>query len=147
ALLLLAACSPLDPFRAETEYRSCPVVAAPPPELVGLYVQPDDGITPIIREIDAAACSIDLSVYLLSEPAVIEALGRAAERGVVVRVMLEEHPFGGNGTQGETEAALEAHNIEVRWSGSQLRFSHAKYMVIDHQVAVIMNQNLTPAAF
>lgn len=147
AFLILAGCSPLDPFTPQTTYVSCAPLTAPPPELVGLTVQPDDGVDSIIREIDAAACTIDLSVYLLSEPAIIAGLARAAERGVAVRVMLEEHPFGGGGKQQETRDQLEDFGIEVRWSGSQLRFSHAKYMVIDSQVAIIMNQNLTPSAF
>jgi phosphatidylserine/phosphatidylglycerophosphate/cardiolipin synthase-like enzyme len=110
-------------------------------------VQPDDGLTPFLREIDGAACSVDLSVYLLSEPQIIEHLGQAAERGVRVRVMLEEYPFGGGGGQVETRATLEALRIEVRWSGTRLRFSHAKYMVVDSAVAVVMNQNLTTSAF
>jgi phosphatidylserine/phosphatidylglycerophosphate/cardiolipin synthase-like enzyme len=98
-------------------------------------------------EIDAAICTIDLSIYILSEPLIIEALGRAEVRGVTVRVMLEEHPFGGGGEQQATRELLESLGIEVRWSGSQIRFSHAKYMVIDGGVAVIMNQNLTTSAF
>ena len=123
------------------------MVAAPPPELVGLYVLPDDGVEPLIREIDAAACTVDLSVYLLSDPLVIDGLARASDRGVEVRVMLEEHPYGGGGNQDDIRDELIAHGIEVRWSGSQLRFSHAKFLVIDAAVAVIMNQNLTPSAF
>ncbi|HYJ13194.1 MAG TPA: phospholipase D-like domain-containing protein, partial [Thermomicrobiales bacterium] len=110
-------------------------------------VQPDDGLQSFLREIDAAACTIDLSVYILSEPSIIEALGQAELRGVTVRVMLEEHPFGGGGEQQVTREWLESFGIEVRWSGSQTRFSHAKYMVIDGEIAVIMNQNLTTSAF
>jgi phosphatidylserine/phosphatidylglycerophosphate/cardiolipin synthase-like enzyme len=110
-------------------------------------VQPDDGLEPFLREIDAASCGVDLSVYILSEPRVIEHLGQAAKRGVRVRVMLEEQPFGGGGGQVATMATLEALGIEVRWSGSQLRFSHAKYMVVDSTVALVMNQNLTTSAF
>jgi phosphatidylserine/phosphatidylglycerophosphate/cardiolipin synthase-like enzyme len=118
-----------------------------PANIVGLMVQPDDGLQPLLREIDAAICSIDLSVYILSDPTIIEALGRAQRRGVTVRVMLEEHPYGGGGAQEETRYQLEALGIDVQWSGSQTRFSHAKYMVIDTVVVVIMNQNLTTAAF
>jgi phosphatidylserine/phosphatidylglycerophosphate/cardiolipin synthase-like enzyme len=110
-------------------------------------VQPDDGLEPFLREIDAASCGVDLSVYILSEPRIIEHLCQAAKRGVRVRVMLEEQPFGGGGAQVETMATLEALGIEVRWSGSQLRFSHAKYMVVDSSVALVMTQNLTTSAF
>lgn len=110
-------------------------------------VEPDDGVEPLIRELKAARCTIDVSIYLLSEETIIDTLIAAAQRGVAVRVMLEEHPFGGGGGQGDTRERLSATGIEVRWSGSQTRFSHAKYIVVDRQVAIIMNQNLTRSAF
>ena len=145
--LVLTGCSPLSPFETPPQQSSCDQEGDPPAAVTGLMVQPDDGLPSLLREIDAATCSIDLSVYILSEPAIIDALGRARMRGVAVRVMLEEHPYGGGGTQLDTVDQLESYGIEVRWSGSQTRFSHAKYMVIDDEVAVIMNQNLTTSAF
>lgn len=113
----------------------------------GVFVQPDDGREPIVEELSAASCTIDVSVYLLSDDEVIAALGEAADRGVRVRVMLEEHPFGGGGSHNEDAEAVEDEGAEVRWSSDSIRFSHAKFAVIDQQVALIMNQNLTAASF
>lgn len=147
-LLVLPACSPSQFTDTLPDHPgACAAVDAAREPVTGLMVQPDDGLEPFLREVDAAACGIDLSVYILSEPTIIEHLGQAAGRGVRVRVMLEEHPFGGGGGQVETMAMLEELGIEVRWSGTQLRFSHAKYMVVDSTVAVVMNQNLTTSAF
>jgi phosphatidylserine/phosphatidylglycerophosphate/cardiolipin synthase-like enzyme len=110
-------------------------------------VEPDDGLPPVIDEIDTARCGIDVSVYILSNSDVIDALIQAAARGVRVRVMLEQYPFGGGGTQEETMDVLTASGIEVRWSANDVRFSHAKFMVIDRSIAMVMNANLTASAF
>ena len=86
-----------------------PAPAAPRgagPGVVGLFVQPDDGRAPILDELDAARESISLEVYLLSDAEIIAALERAEARGVEVRVILEEQPFGGAGDQPEVFARL-----------------------------------------
>jgi len=64
-----------------------------------------------------------------------------------VRVILEEHPFGGGGGQEQIVARLENAEIAVRWGNPVFRFSHIKMLVVDEAVTVIMNQNLTPSAF
>lgn len=117
------------------------------PEATGVFVEPDDGRDPVLDELQAARCGIDVSIYLLTDEIVIDELIASARRGIQVRVMLEEHPFGGGGGQEEVEAQLKAGGVEVRWSGSDIRFSHAKYVVVDRQVALILNQNLTNASF
>lgn len=117
------------------------------PEATGIFVEPDDGRDPVLEELQAARCGIDVSVYLLTDKAVIDELIASARRGIQVRVMLEQHPFGGGGGQEEVEAELKSGGVAVRWSGSDIRFSHAKYVVVDRQVALILNQNLTNASF
>ena len=74
--------------------------AAPTPTLVesplrALVVLPDDGPASILDEIDAARSSIDLYVYLLPSEDILAALGRARDRDVHLRVILERDPFGG----------------------------------------------------
>jgi len=113
----------------------------------GVFVEPDDGTEPLVDELDQARCGIDVSVYILSSKEIIDGLIRAAARGGRVRVMLEQFPYGGGATQQETINALDAAGIETRWSGSNIQFSHAKFLVVDRQVALILNLNLTGAAF
>jgi cardiolipin synthase A/B len=129
-----------------------PVVTEPPlqptgPGIVGLVVQPDDGRAPIVDEIAAARRSIDLEVYLLSDQPVIAALERAHDRGVPVRVLLEQHPFGGNGSTPDVYARLQKAGIDVRWTNPAFTFSHIKMFVFDDEAAAIMNLNLTASAF
>lgn len=115
--------------------------------VVGVFVEPEDGREPILAELAAAEQSIDLEVYLLSDDHIIDALINAANRGVRVRVLLEEHPFGGSGQNPETFDRLEAGGVEVRWSNPVFRFSHIKMFVIDDEAAVVMNLNLSRSAF
>lgn len=124
----------------------------PPPVLPGpgfaqLFVQPEDGRAPVLEEIDGARESIALAVYLLSDEETIAALERARLRGVGVRVILEEQPFGGAGTQPEVFARLQRAGIAVRWDNPAFRFGHVKSLVVDGATALVMNQNLTYSSF
>ena len=119
-----------------------PVLTAPLP-VTGVFIEPGDGRAPLLDEIDAARHAIDLEVYILTDEAILQSLEDAQRRGVEVRVILEEHPFGGGGGQEEVFARLESAGIAVRWGNPVFRFSHIKTMIVDDAVAIIMNQNLT----
>ncbi|MEJ7838733.1 MAG: phosphatidylserine/phosphatidylglycerophosphate/cardiolipin synthase family protein [Thermomicrobiales bacterium] len=120
----------------------------PTSPVVGLFVEPDDSYAPVLDEIDSAQCEINLSIYLLSDQVVMDSLAAAHERGVRVRVHLEEDPYGGGFSSTEDAVIwLDDHDIDWRYTPDQFIFSHAKYLVIDRQVAIVMNQNLTSSAF
>lgn len=114
---------------------------------IGIYVLPDDGRDPILSEIAAAETSVTLQIYLLGDAAIIDALADAVDRGLAVRVLLEEHPFGGAGTEDAVFDELEQNGVAVRWGDPEFRFSHVKTFVLDGHVAIIMNQNLTRSSF
>jgi cardiolipin synthase len=92
--------------------------------VTGVFIQPGDGRAPLLDEIRAARQSIDLEVYLLSDEVILQSLEDAQRRGVGVRVILEEHPFGGGGGQEEIFTRLENAGIAVRWGNPVFRFSH-----------------------
>lgn len=116
-------------------------------EIDGLYVLPEDGRAPVIQEIDAARCSVDVSIYMITDDQVIDALARAQARGVPVRMLLEATPFGAFGGQVDTLDEISALGIEVKYGPDAFRFSHAKYIVVDGAVGIITNQNLTYSSF
>ena len=147
ALLLLAACSPLAPFREDEQPVACDPGPPPAARVDGLYVLPDDGRDPLLDEIEGARCSIDVTTYLISDDATIDALVRADRRGVRVRLIHEAAPFGGGVGLVETAEGLADAGIEVHTGPSRFRFIHAKYLVIDSRVAIVTNQNLTYSAF
>jgi cardiolipin synthase len=94
--------------------------------VTGVFIEPGDGRAPLFDEIQAARRSIDLEVYIVTDDAILQALEEARRRGIAVRVILEEHPFGGGGGQEEMFARLERAGIAVRWSNPVFRFSHVK---------------------
>ncbi|HEY7030441.1 MAG TPA: phospholipase D-like domain-containing protein [Thermomicrobiales bacterium] len=138
---------PITAAAATTAPAAGGVAASPGAGVVGVFVEPDDGRRPILDELAAAKRSVDLEVYLLSDNDVITALIDADHRGVRVRVILEQHPFGGAGRQPETFARLQDSGVEVHWAPAPYRFAHIKTFVVDGAVAIIMNLNLTKTSF
>ncbi len=111
------------------------------------FEEPQNGHSPIVDAIDNAEQEIDMEVYLLSDKQVINALISAEQKGVTVKVMLEEHPFGGGNLNPKTKTTLEKAGISVEWTSSSFALTHEKSIVIDDSEAFILNQNLTASAF
>ena len=82
--------------------------------------------------IDNAANSIDMAAYVLSDPAVIEALSDAADRGVTIRLYLDKGQFSEHGPRngGQIEALLTYPNVTARVKGRGV-LMHLKAYAID----------------
>lgn len=147
-ILILALLSALAivPTSAES-IDTCHASVRIPTPVTAVHVQPDDGPQPILDEINFAACSIDLSMYIFTNQDIFEALEYAVARGIRVRVILEREPFGSFGSQQEMFDRLIEIGAEVQWGPEQFTFSHAKYMVVDASVLIVTNQNFTNAGF
>lgn len=87
------------------------------------------------REIGLAQLSIDMAAYVLSDPQVIEALVRAAGRGVVIRLYFDRSQFAEHGPKrgGLIEALLANPNVAARVKGEGV-LMHLKAYAIDGQV-------------
>lgn len=112
-----------------------------------LFEEPTAGKEPIITAINNAQKQIDVEVYLLSDKDVIASLVSACTRGLLVRVMLEEHPFGGGSINQKTQKQLATSCVHVQWTNATFSLTHEKTIVIDNQEVFILNQNLTTASF
>lgn len=112
-----------------------------------LLAMPDAGRAPIMQAIDGARASIRLKIYLVTDNTVVDALGEAAQRGVDVRVILEEEPFGGGDSNLLAKQALEAAGVQVRARPGAFVYSHEKSLVVDDRRAYIMTHNLTNSSF
>lgn len=89
--------------------------------------------------IDGAKTSLDIAMYLFTMTSLADRVIAARARGVAVRVMLDpDHP--GNAT---VRARLGSASVPHRNAPTLYSYSHAKYLVIDQQAAVIMSANLT----
>lgn len=113
----------------------------------GLIVEPDDGREPILRELESAHTSIDVMIYLLTDDPIVNALADAEVRGVQVRVIIEQYPYGGFGNPEEVVQRLRRLGVEVKWSSSAFTFTHAKTLIVDDSAVAVLNLNLTKSSF
>ena len=114
---------------------------------VEVVIQPEAGSDRLVQAIDGAEKSLRMKVYLVTEDNVVDALKRAAQRGVDTRVMIEPNPEGGGDTNRVAAAELAAAGVQVRDTPSAFRLSHEKSLVVDDRVAFIMTHNLTRSSF
>ena len=112
-----------------------------------LLVMPDDGAAAVVALIDDARQQLLLKQFKLQSEVVMEALRRAAGRGVEVRVMLNPHTSGGDRWNDQAFAQLESWGIAVAWSHEAFPVTHEKSMVIDRDAALISTFNLADKYF
>jgi len=82
-----------------------------------------------LRLIGGAKKSIDMAAYVLTDRAVISALGAAAMRGVRVRIYLDGEERGG--LSPAIEAVAAARNMEIRRKGRSRDLMHLKSYQVD----------------
>lgn len=116
-------------------------VAGASSHVVAVWTEPQAGYGFIDSAISAAHRRIDLSMYELTDPAIVAALIAAERRGVAVRVVLDKAYSGGYENQG-AYAQLSAAHVDVRWAPASTIY-HAKYMVIDEARAYVGTGNFT----
>lgn len=106
-----------------------------------LIVFPDDTAQAIIDPIRAAKRSLNIRMFLFTDPALLNEVIDAKRRGVHVRVMLNPARRSGESENDETAAALSAAGIEVRDSNPAFALTHQKSMVIDDELGFVESLN------
>lgn len=114
---------------------------------LSVFVEPDAGPGPVVDAIRGAKKSAWVEMYLLTNKSVISALEEDANNGIDVRVMLEQHPYGGGSVSPqETLDKLKAAGVKAQFSNPAFALTHAKTMIIDNSTVYIMTSNFTNAA-
>lgn len=113
---------------------------------LNVIVEPDAGPGPIVDAIRGAQKSVWMEMYLLTNKSVITALEDDANNGIDVRVLLEQHPYGGSVSPQETLAKLKAAGVKAQPSDPDFALTHEKGLIIDGSTAYIMTSNMTNAA-
>jgi len=106
-----------------------------------LIVLPEDTAQPILDALSAAKRSIQIRMFLFTDPGLTNAVIAAKRRGVKVRVMLNPARRGGKSENDETNAKLAHGGIEVRDSNPAFQLTHQKSMVIDDEVGFVESFN------
>lgn len=112
-----------------------------------MLVLPDDGVSQVLDLIQKAQKSIRFKIYLLTDDEMIAALVRAANRGVDVRVILEQNPTGGGESNRATYDKLQQNGVSIHWAPARYRLTHEKSLLIDDQRVLISTFNYTPSSF
>jgi cardiolipin synthase len=112
-----------------------------------LFIEPDNGTKPVIDALNSAKYSICMEMYILTDGEVINALENEAHNGIDVRVMLEPHPYGGDGNFKAISAELKANDVKVEASSPKFELTHEKGIVIDNKTALIMTLNQAYSSF
>jgi cardiolipin synthase A/B len=146
-LLLLAGCdAPVPEPQAAASSASvvrdaCDAIV-PRPSRVSVVVAPDDGDGRLLALLDGAQRSIDMTIYQLSSPRVIDALKAAATRGVQVRVIQDWR----EAIPGVLEA-LRAAGAVVHTSAPEFEHTHQKTVTVDARTSFVFSGNLDQRAF
>ena len=106
-----------------------------------LIVLPDDTAQPLIDALDGAKQSINIRMFLFTDPAMVQAVVAAEARGVKVRVMLNPARRDGSAENEETRKALSDTGVEVRDSSPAFALTHQKSMVIDGAIGYVESLN------
>jgi phosphatidylserine/phosphatidylglycerophosphate/cardiolipin synthase-like enzyme len=100
---------------------------------VRLYYSPGDDVGAVdARLIASARKRIDMAAYVLTDRALISALGAAAMRGVKVRIYLDGEESGRGAAA--IEAIASAPNVELRRKGAARALMHLKSYAVDGRV-------------
>jgi cardiolipin synthase len=104
---------------------------------VKLIVQPEDGITPLIKAIQRAKASIEMVIFRFDRVDIEKALGAAVARGVVVRVLIAHTNSGGEKRLRKLEPRLLEAGVTVTRTADDLPRYHGKMAIIDDALFVL----------
>jgi cardiolipin synthase A/B len=102
-----------------------------------LIVLPDDTVDAILEPINTAKRSLNIRMFLFTEPTLLRAVIAAKRRGVNVRVMLNPARRNGKSENEKARKALLAAGVEVRDSSAAFALTHQKSMVIDDKIGFV----------
>ena len=102
-----------------------------------LIVLPDDTADAIIDPINAARHSLNVRMFLFTDPTLLNAVIAARRRGVNVRVMLNPARRDGTSENDVARRALRAAEVAVKDSSTEFAVTHQKSMVIDGRIGFI----------
>src|SRR6202789_3126330 len=106
-----------------------------------LIVLPEDTAQPILDALSAAKRSIQIRMFLFTDPGLTNAVIAAKYRGVKVRVMLNAARRGGESENDQTNDRLAKAGIEVKDSNPAFQLTHQKSMVIDEDTGFVESFN------
>jgi cardiolipin synthase len=108
-----------------------------------LFVQPGDGVTPLVKAINEAKTSVEILIFRFDRMEIEKALVNAVNRGVSVRALIAYTNRGGEKSLRALEMRLLAAGVTVARTADDLVRYHAKMMIIDGRELYLLSFNFT----
>ncbi len=114
--------------------------------LVGVIVEPSrlgssTGMTPVYDFVVSAKKSVDITMYELVDPTIVNDLVADQRRHVKVRVILDINREASR--NGPAFQALRAGGVKVVWADTSYEATHQKTITVDGTESLILSANLT----
>ena len=108
---------------------------------VTIIVEPSDNAAALIAAIRGATRSVHMTMYILSNSTIINALIAQQNAGHDVKVILNQTFPGGGGSNLTAFNQLQTAGIPVHWAPSTFTLTHQKTVILDSTTAWIMTMN------
>jgi cardiolipin synthase len=103
---------------------------------VKLIIEPDDGITPLVKAVRKAKRKIDILIFRFDRTELEKALDAAVARGVTVRALIAHTNRGGEKILRKLELRLLDAGVSVARTANDLPRYHGKLMIVDDTLHV-----------
>ncbi len=121
---------------------------------ITVAIAPEGLYVPIAATLTSATQSIDLGLYTFEHPKLAQIIADAAQRGVVVRLLLEGGPPGGiSDLQRWCVRLMAQAGVDIRYLAAQenaprglqprYRYTHAKYGIVDGRQLLTGTENFS----
>lgn len=108
-----------------------------------LIVQPDDGIKPLIKAVDAATKTLDLFIFRFDLKPLEKAIEAAVKRGVAARAVIAHTNSGGEKSLRQLEFRMLQAGVTVTRTADELVRYHAKMIVVDREALHVYGFNFS----
>jgi phosphatidylserine/phosphatidylglycerophosphate/cardiolipin synthase-like enzyme len=110
---------------------------------VSIQVMPSDNGAAVLAAIQGAKKSLHMTMYLLSDDKVINALVALKQAGKEVKIILNQNFPQNAGSNQTTYNTLKNKGVDVVWAPPGYTYTHAKTVIIDGTSMLVMTMNLT----
>ena len=112
-----------------------------------LIIQTFSGTGSLEREMLSAKKYIHIELYGFTSYDLFDPLISQAKKGVEVKVMLEKAPYQAETENWDARSSLTKYGIVCKWANPEFFLTHAKFIVIDGEKAIVFTGNLTYSSF
>ncbi len=135
----LAACSGSSSSSPTSSAVPIPSAVTPSDQIVLNNIQPNDGITPVVKFIKTATKSIDISIYEMDPnyKPLVNPLAAAVKKGISVRLSISRQLIGqpnppeGNAVQIQKMQQFHVLGINAQLSRPEFHYAHEKAIILD----------------